>query len=120
MSGFAAPLRAVASRVPEVQFLIVMGTDGIPIEKLVLRTEGSLDAMAAEYTALLRASAAAAASTGMGALRDVTVVGERLVAVLVPITPDYFLLAALAPGAMIGRARFALRMAGETLQREFV
>ena len=38
---------------------------------------------------------------------------------LVAITPDYFLFASLAPGAVVGRARFALRLAGLALRREF-
>jgi hypothetical protein len=41
------------------------------------------------------------------------------VAILVAITGEYFLFAALAPGALTGRARFALRVAGLGLQREF-
>ena len=38
---------------------------------------------------------------------------------LVAITPEYFLFASLAPGAVLGRARFALRLAGLALRREF-
>jgi hypothetical protein len=37
----------------------------------------------------------------------------------VSITPEYFLFAALAPGAVMGRARFALHSAGLALEREF-
>jgi hypothetical protein len=48
------------------------------------------------------------------------VVTDRMTALLVAITPEYFLFAALAPGALHGRARFALRMAGDGLQQEFV
>ena len=42
-----------------------------------------------------------------------------MTALLVGITPEYFLFAALSPGAF-GRARFALRLAGLSLQHEFV
>ena len=38
---------------------------------------------------------------------------------LVAITSEYFLFAALAPGAVTGRARFALRLAGLGLEKEF-
>ena len=120
MTSFGESLRALAGRLPEVQALLVMGTDGIPIEKLVLRPDVNLDSIAAEYTALFRASAAAAAHTGAGALRELTMVSERLVAVLVAITPEYFLFAALSPGGLTGRARFALRAASQRLEAEFV
>jgi hypothetical protein len=37
----------------------------------------------------------------------------------VAITPEYFLFASLSPGAVMGRARFALRLAGLALRKEF-
>jgi predicted regulator of Ras-like GTPase activity (Roadblock/LC7/MglB family) len=120
MTRFGQALRAVAARVPESQLLIIMGTDGIPIEKLVLNPDPNLEAVAAEYTALLRASVSAAGDTGLGELRELAIVTDRMTALLVAITAEYFLFAALAPGALHGRARFALRVAGEGLQQEFV
>src|SRR6266545_1082819 len=96
-----------------------MGTDGIPIEKLVVRPEPNLEAVAAEYTTLLKTGVAVAADTGLGPLRELSVVTEKMTALLVAITPEYFLFAGLAPGALIGRARFALRVAGLALEREF-
>ncbi len=120
MTRFGQALRAVAARVPESQLLIIMGTDGIPIERLVLNPDPNLEAVAAEYTALLRASVSAAGDTGLGELRELSIVTDRMTALLVAITAEYFLFAALAPGALHGRARFALRVAGEGLQQEFV
>jgi len=120
MAGFAEALKTIAARVPETQVLIVMGTDGIPIDKLVVRPAPNLDAVAAEYTTLLRASLSAAADTGLGEVKELSIVTERMVALLVAITPEYFLFAGLAPGALMGRARFALRLAGLALEKEFI
>ena len=117
--AFREALRTISSRVPETQVLMIMGTDGIPIEKLVVRPDPNLEAVAAEYTTLLRASVSAADDTGLGDLQELWVVTEKLVAILVAITSDYFLFAALSPGAVAGRARFALRLAGLHLKREF-
>ena len=119
VTGFSEALKKIAERVPEAQVLIVMGTDGIPIDKLVLRPAPNLDAVAAEYTTLLRASLSAAADTGLGELTELSIVTEKMVALLVAITPEYFLFAALEPGALTGRARFALRAASLMLEREF-
>ena len=107
MGGFAEALNTIAARVPEAQLLIIMATDGIPVQKLVLRPDPNLEAIAAEYT-------------GLGNLHELTVVTDRMTALLVGITPEYFLFAALGPGAVVGRARFALRLAGMSLQPEFV
>ena len=119
MAGFAEALKGVAARVPETYLLMVMGTDGIPIEKLVIRADSNMDAVAAEYTTLLRASVTAAADTGLGDLQELSIVTEKMVAMLVAITSEYFLFAALSPGAITGRARFALRLAGLGLEKEF-
>ena len=117
--AFVDALRKVSDRVPEVQIVMIMGTDGIPIEKLIVRPDPNLEAVAAEYTTLLRASVSAAADTGLGDLRELSIVTEKMTALLLGITSEYFLFAALAPGGLTGRARFALRLAGLSLQREF-
>lgn len=117
--AFGEALRVISTRVPETQMVMIMGTDGIPIEKLIIRPDPNLEAVAAEYTTLLRASVSASSDTGLGELRELWVVTEKLTAILVSITDEYFLFAALAPGALAGRARFALRLAGMSLKREF-
>lgn len=120
MADFTDTLKGIAARVPEAQLLLVMATDGIPVAKLVVKPDPNLEAVAAEYTALLRASVSAAGDTGLGDLHELCVVTDRMTALLVSITPEYFLFAALGPGSLAGRARFALRMAGLSLQPEFV
>ena len=119
MGGFREALQAVVDRVPETETLMVIGTDGIPIDKLAPRPVSDIDTVAAEHTTLLRASLSTTADTGLGGLRELTMVTERMTTLLVAITPEYFLFAALTPGAIVGRARFALRLAGLSLRNEF-
>jgi predicted regulator of Ras-like GTPase activity (Roadblock/LC7/MglB family) len=119
VAGFHAALQEVADRVPETETVMVIGTDGIPVDRLSPRAVPDIDTVAAEHTTLLRASLSTTADTGLGPLRELTMVTERMTTLLVAITPEYFLFAALAPGAVVGRARFALRLAGLSLQREF-
>ncbi len=119
LPAFGQVLERVAGSVPETELLMVIGTDGIPIEKLTVRANPNMEAVAAEHTTLLRASLAAASDTGLGALQELAITTERLTTLLVAITPEYFLFASLAPGALMGRARFALRIAALALEREF-
>jgi predicted regulator of Ras-like GTPase activity (Roadblock/LC7/MglB family) len=119
VASFDEVLNSVTQRVPEMQAVMIMGTDGIPIQKVIVRQAPNMEAVAAEYTTLLRASVSAAADTGLGELLELTVVTEKMVMLLVGITPEYFLYAVLQPGALIGRARHALRSAGWALQSEF-
>jgi predicted regulator of Ras-like GTPase activity (Roadblock/LC7/MglB family) len=119
VSAFADALAAVARRVPETEVLMIIGTDGIPIEKLMVRSDPNMEAVAAEHTTLLRASLSAAADTGLGAVQELAITTDRMTTLLVAITGDYFFFASLGPGAVMGRARFALRLAGLALRREF-
>jgi predicted regulator of Ras-like GTPase activity (Roadblock/LC7/MglB family) len=118
--AFAQALQKVASRVPEMRVLMIIGTDGIPIERLVLQPDPNLETIAAEYTTLLRSSLAAAVDTGLGELQELSVVTENMTTLIVGITREYFIFAILSPGALLGRARFALRMAGVSLEGEFL
>ena len=117
--AFATALSRVAGQVPETRVLMIIGTDGIPIEKLIVQPDSNLEAMAAEYTTLLRSTLSAVSDTGLGDLEELAIVTEKTTTLMVGITRDYFLFAVLAPGALVGRARFMLRMAGAALQREF-
>ena len=119
MPGFADVLRGIARRVPEAEVAMIIGTDGIPIEKLILRPDSNMEAVAAEHTTLLRAGLSAAEDTGLGSLLELTVVTERMTTLLVAITAEYFVFLSLARGAVLGRARFALRLASLALRREF-
>jgi predicted regulator of Ras-like GTPase activity (Roadblock/LC7/MglB family) len=119
VAGFRETLQGIAERVPEAEVLMVIGTDGIPIDKIAPHPVSDIETVAAEHTTLLRASQSSAADTGLGGLRELAVVTERMTTLLVAITPEYFLFAALAPGAIVGRARFALRLAGLSLRSEF-
>src|SRR5512145_1422155 len=115
MGAFGEVLRGVAGPVPEAVLLLILGTDGIPVERLDIGGDANLEAAAAEYTTLLRATLAAGADTHLGELHELTVATERMTAMLIAITPEYFLFAALRPGAFEGRARHALRMAASSL-----
>jgi predicted regulator of Ras-like GTPase activity (Roadblock/LC7/MglB family) len=119
VAAFAEALEQVAARVPETEALMIIGTDGIPIAKKITRPDPNLEAVAAELTTLLRASLSAASDTGLGALNELALVTENATTLLVAITPEYFLFASLAKDAVIGRARFALRLAGLALVPEF-
>lgn len=116
--SFTSALSKIAAKVPETRVLMIVGTDGIPIEKLVREAEPNLETIAAEYTSLLRMSLAA--DTGLGDLHELSIVTTKATTLMVEITRDYFLFALLAPGAIIGRARFMLRVVGATLEGEFL
>lgn len=119
MSAFGQELQRVVTRVPETYAVMIIGSDGIPVEKLVVRAQPNLEALAAELTTLLRRSLGVASDTGLGDLQELTLLTEGVAAVIRAITPEYFVFVALAPGALVGRARLALRVACLSLASEF-
>ncbi len=119
MTPFGQVLRDVARRLPDARALFVMGVDGIPVEKLPVESGEGFESLAAEVIALLKSGGIENADTGLGKVRDVTIGGEKLRIVVSAITPEYFLLAALSGNAILGRAKFVLRLAGMEIEKEF-
>lgn len=117
--SFTEALAGIEDRVPELRLAMVLGVDGIPIEKRSNGDGARLETLAAEFTTLLRASLSAGPDTGLGDLTELSVVTAELVTVLVGITPEYFLFGAFGPTTEVGRARYALRLAALGLKQEF-
>lgn len=119
MSVFGSTLEEIGRRVPGTRLAMILGVDGIPVEKIAEGDEATLETIAAEYTTLLRASVSAGDDTGLGELSELSVVTEGMTAVLVGITPDYYIFGAFEPDTEVGRARFAVRLAALSLRAEF-
>jgi len=112
-------LESLASKVEGTLCAIVMGVDGISIEKS-LDSAANIEALAAEYTSLLKASSAAAQDSGQGSLEELIVSTGSNIITICMINPEYFLLLLLEKEGNIGRARFELKKAKHVLAREFV
>ncbi len=101
---------------------IIMGTDGIAVEK-VLRNEGAeanLDVAAAEFTSLVRNAQRTGNDTGLGSLHELVIVLDSVTMIMRLFNRDYFIALALKPDGNLGRGRFELRKADLELAREFV
>lgn len=119
--SFSDTLGGLAKRIEGAVAAIILGIDGIPIERYVTALEPGLDIemIATELTTLLRRGMHTATDTALGDLREMVIVTERLTLLLRPITPDYFLMLAVIPGGNVGRARYELRKAQLVLEEEF-
>ena len=118
---FKEALEAVIERTDGSIGALIMGTDGIAVEK-VMRQEAddsNLDIAAAEFTSLVRNAQRTGADTGLGNLRELVVQLESAVVIMRLFTRDYFVVLALKPDGNYGRGRFELRKAELKLAREF-
>lgn len=117
---FTDVLEDVSSKIDDCIGVVVMGMDGIPIERCILDESSNFDLLATEATTLLRATRQASDELGSGELKELIVMTERMALLATTITEDYVLLAALTNGSNYGKARFHMKKAAMKLQKEFV
>ncbi len=117
---FAEVLESIFEKVEGTLGVIVMGMDGISIEKRSREDLLNLEALSAEYTSLLKSSAATTQDIGLGTLEEIIVSSDTQITVVRMITQEYFLLLMLETNGNIGRARFELKKAKYSLQKELV
>lgn len=100
---------------------LIMGTDGIAVEKVFgeAGAEANLDVAAAEFTSLVRSAQRAGRDTGFGDLRELVIALDKAVVLMRLLSRDYFVVLALSPDGNLGRGRFELRKAELRLAKEF-
>jgi predicted regulator of Ras-like GTPase activity (Roadblock/LC7/MglB family) len=100
---------------------LIMGTDGIAVEKALAEAgkDANLDIAAAEFTSLVRGAQRAGTDLGLGNLRELVVSLDDSIVLMRLLSHDYFVVLALTPEGNLGRGRFELRKAELQLAREF-
>ena len=99
---------------------LIMGLDGISIARADAGVDSiDIDVVAAEYTSLLRKAVRNGEDLPIGPLGEIALVSDRYSFLLMPITPEYFLVLVLRSHGGLGRARFELRKAQLALEEEF-
>jgi predicted regulator of Ras-like GTPase activity (Roadblock/LC7/MglB family) len=118
---FKAALETIIEHTDGSIGALIMGTDGIAVEK-VLNSEANdanLDVAAAEFTTLVRNAQRSGNDIGLGNLQELVIHLESAVFIMRLFTHDYFVVLALKPEGNYGRGRFELRKAELQLAREF-
>ena len=118
---FKQHLESIIGRVEGGVGALIMGTDGIAVEKVLgeAGAAANLDVAAAEFVSVVRTAERASANMGFGHLRELVVSTEQFHFLLRLMARDYFLILVLEQGGNLGRGRFELRKAKLDLAREF-
>ena len=118
---FKELLETIVERTEGSLGALIMGTDGIAVEKVFGEAglDANLDVAAAEFTSLVRSAQRAGNDTGLGGLRELVISLEGAVMVMRLLSRDYFVVLAMNPQGNLGRARFELRKAELKLAKEF-
>lgn len=119
---FKEKLNTILERTEGAMGAIIMGTDGIAVEKVLLNDgiEANLDVAAAEFTSLIRNAQRTGGDTGLGNLHELVIALDSVTMLMRLFNRDYFIALALKPDGNLGRGRFELRKAELELAREFV
>jgi predicted regulator of Ras-like GTPase activity (Roadblock/LC7/MglB family) len=118
--GFREHLVQIVDTVPGVLAGVIMGFDGIAIDTYE-KSPGQLDvaALLIEYSAAADVARRAAESLGTpGTITEFSVAGDKLSAVMRPVTPEVFLGVVLGPDALTGKARYLMRVAAPRIALE--
>ncbi len=120
MNVFQDTLRRIAERVEGTQAVSLIGVDGIPIDSYRSGDAPSLDTVAAELGAFVKASVRPRTGSETGAVQQLALVTEGSIAILSRVTEEYYLLLLLARDGNFGRGRFELRKAAAALEKELL
>jgi predicted regulator of Ras-like GTPase activity (Roadblock/LC7/MglB family) len=118
---FKEMLESIIGRTEGSLGALIMGIDGIAVEKLLSEagTDANLDVAAAEFTSVVRSAQRAGNDLGLGNLRELVVSLDDSIIIMRLLSRDYFVVLALSPEGNIGRGRFELRKVELQLAKEF-
>jgi predicted regulator of Ras-like GTPase activity (Roadblock/LC7/MglB family) len=102
--------------------VLIMGIDGIPVEKVwePEAAEKNLDVAVAEYTSLVRNARRTNRDMGLGKLLEFVLTSDSGTFILRFVGEEYFIAMVLSSEGNFGRGRFELRKAELLLEKEFV
>src|SRR5262245_22979716 len=99
MMSFRDQLEGICGRVEGAYAASLMGFDGIAIETVQPQQPDGIElqTLLVEYSGILSQIRSAAEQLQMGAASEVSIRTDKLVAIARLLTPDYFVVLALAP-----------------------
>lgn len=89
--------------------VLLVGTDGIIIERVGEETDADFDALAAEYAVVLNRSRSTATDTGLGKLNEMLTITNQSILLTKILNEDYFVMVKLQAASSLGRARYEVR-----------
>lgn len=119
---FKEVLQEAQNRTAGCLGVLIMGTDGIPVERVWQpeAAEMNLDVAVAEYTSLIRNARRSNREMGLGNLNEAVFSGDSETFIIRFIGKEYFVVMIISPEGNFGRGRYELRRVELLLEKEFV
>ena len=120
--GFREHIQRVVEQVPGALACTIMGFDGISVDSYeVGGAEVDLQTLFTEYASVahqVRRAFEDPSSIAGGRLSEMVVGSPKFTAVVLPIGNEYFIAAIMTPSAMMGKARYLLRITAPKIGKE--
>lgn len=117
--GFREHLEEVCRRVEGALACSLMGVDGIEVDAHVVDgAELDVKNLLVEYSGIFRSAREAAETHAAGGVAELSIQTDRVLTVARLVTPEYFMVVALAPDGNFGKARYLLRVTAPKLRSE--
>ena len=101
---------------------VLMGFDGIAVDSYAKSGFGDslpdIQTLAAEFAHLVSQARRTVQSLDAGALAEVTIRTDTVTLVITVLTQEYFLACAMLPTAIVGKARYLVKVAAPQLRQD--
>ena len=118
--SFKEVLEKMGSRLDGVLGAVVIGDDGIIVERHVADPAFDAELAGVEYVGSCKDIRRATESLESGEVEEVSVVTEKTRILLRNISPGYYLILIMGPGGSLGKGRYELMKASYELAPEFL
>ncbi len=118
--SFKQVLEKMSHRLEDVLGAVVIGDDGIIVERYVVEDQFDAELTSVEYVGGCRDIKRASESLESGEVEEVDIITEKMRMLLRSISPGYFIILMMGPGGSIGRGRYELKKASYELAPEFL
>jgi predicted regulator of Ras-like GTPase activity (Roadblock/LC7/MglB family) len=111
-------LTEIVENIPGGRAVVIMASDGIPIDQVVL-DEGGLDLqlLTVEYSTLLGDIRRAVELLEVGEMEEISITSGEMCVVLRVLTRDLFVILVMDRDANVGKGRYLLRLRSHELSR---
>jgi predicted regulator of Ras-like GTPase activity (Roadblock/LC7/MglB family) len=116
---FREHIQRIVQSTPGAVACTIMGFDGIAIDTFETGTgEVDIPVLLVEFAAAAQLLRRNATQSPAGGFVEMVVTNQHLSAIVRPLTEEYFLAVVLAPNALVGKARFLMRVAAAPIAKE--
>jgi len=116
---FREVLERIVDSLKETYGIFVMDSDGLSVEKVVLGDEYTLETLAVECANYMKNAQVMLSNPQLGGADELFLSAQRIQILVKTLSPDYYLILFLKPGASVGQARYELSKAKLDLAKEF-